>query len=433
MKRPLLIGSLSLLLMTTGVGEAFASTDELRREKQEVIERKNELNTERENVEQRLNEKERSLNDRVTELKALEEERAEVEEEMRVVEAEYVKIADERDRLNGRIMEEQEKYDERDAFMRERLRSIQKNEWQFDLFYYIMESGGLVDLIGRIDGVKTLYDADRDQLLRVAQQRERLVDLKREEQEKLDELSELQSILSTQRDYLAKQRERQEAIVEAIRKEKESLTDQQLSLALEIEQQVSRERSIEEQIQELARRQAPEAAGVIRRDGESSGSTAAGGSGSAPANVTLKCSDSFDEATFTNRLSRAGVLSNAGPTIIQLSNEYGIDPVLFAAILIQETGDGTSYAIREYNNPGGLMDPATNWSDLQRFGSLEAGLRSTAHTIDNLMNKGGLSTVERLGSAYAPIGAANDPTGLNRHWVPNVKQFMNELGGAACS
>ena len=31
-----------------------------------------------------------------------------------------------------------------------------------------------------------------------------------------------------------------------------------------------------------------------------------------------------------------------------------------------------------------------------------------------------------LGSKYAPVGAANDPTGLNRNWVKNVRYHMGE-------
>lgn len=31
-----------------------------------------------------------------------------------------------------------------------------------------------------------------------------------------------------------------------------------------------------------------------------------------------------------------------------------------------------------------------------------------------------------LGSKYAPIGADNDPTGLNAHWVGNVSRFYRE-------
>jgi hypothetical protein len=32
--------------------------------------------------------------------------------------------------------------------------------------------------------------------------------------------------------------------------------------------------------------------------------------------------------------------------------------------------------------------------------------------------------IEFLGSRYCPIGAKNDPTGLNKNWVRNVKYFL---------
>jgi len=31
-----------------------------------------------------------------------------------------------------------------------------------------------------------------------------------------------------------------------------------------------------------------------------------------------------------------------------------------------------------------------------------------------------------LGNRYCPVGADNDPTGLNRHWVKNVTKFYNQ-------
>ena len=100
-----------------------------------------------------------------------------------------------------------------------------------------------------------------------------------------------------------------------------------------------------------------------------------------------------------------------------------------AAITFHETGFGKSNAIINYNNPGGIMNPATNWSKLIRFNSLEDGLRMTAKTINKLVYKGGHSTIRSLGSVYAPVGAANDPTGLNNHWGNNVTKIVNDLGG----
>ena len=34
--------------------------------------------------------------------------------------------------------------------------------------------------------------------------------------------------------------------------------------------------------------------------------------------------------------------------------------------------------------------------------------------------------IEFLGSRYCPIGASNDPKGLNKNWVKNVKYFINK-------
>ena len=34
--------------------------------------------------------------------------------------------------------------------------------------------------------------------------------------------------------------------------------------------------------------------------------------------------------------------------------------------------------------------------------------------------------VSFLGSRYCPVGAANDPQGLNKNWIKNVKYFLNK-------
>lgn len=32
--------------------------------------------------------------------------------------------------------------------------------------------------------------------------------------------------------------------------------------------------------------------------------------------------------------------------------------------------------------------------------------------------------IDYLGSRYCPVGASNDPTGLNKNWIPNVRRFL---------
>ena len=37
--------------------------------------------------------------------------------------------------------------------------------------------------------------------------------------------------------------------------------------------------------------------------------------------------------------------------------------------------------------------------------------------------------LEFLASRYCPVGADNDPRGLNKHWLKNVKYFLNKNKG----
>ena len=39
----------------------------------------------------------------------------------------------------------------------------------------------------------------------------------------------------------------------------------------------------------------------------------------------------------------------------------------------------------------------------------------------------GKGFVEYLGNRYCPVGAENDPNGLNRHWIRNVRHFLKKL------
>ncbi|WP_088051879.1 peptidoglycan DD-metalloendopeptidase family protein [Virgibacillus dakarensis] len=124
---------------------------------------------------------------------------------------------------------------------------------------------------------------------------------------------------------------------------------------------------------------------------------------------------------------RSGALKGHGDDIIQLSEEKGIDPILFASIALHETAWGESNAIQQKNNPGGLMNP--DGSGLYSFPTLEEGLESMSQTLYNRIIVDGLVTIEQLGSVYAPVGAENDPNNLNENWVPITKDIAKKLGG----
>jgi murein DD-endopeptidase MepM/ murein hydrolase activator NlpD len=108
-----------------------------------------------------------------------------------------------------------------------------------------------------------------------------------------------------------------------------------------------------------------------------------------------------------------------------------IDVILLVAIAQHETGYGASKAVREKNNPGGIMDPSTNMQSVRHFPTLAEGIDYMARNLyKNYISKG-LTTIQQIGQKYAPVGASNDPNNLNRFWIPTVTKIANEMGGVS--
>lgn len=121
--------------------------------------------------------------------------------------------------------------------------------------------------------------------------------------------------------------------------------------------------------------------------------------------------------------SLEGKLSGTAMHFINAGKQYDIDPSLLAAIAIHETGNGSSKAVHEKLNVAGMMGK----DGLRSYSSLEESIFDMARNLrENYLNKG-KSTIAAIGAKYAPIGASNDPTGLNNHWVNGVSKFYNNL------
>lgn len=122
-----------------------------------------------------------------------------------------------------------------------------------------------------------------------------------------------------------------------------------------------------------------------------------------------------------------GALAGKGEIIVGTAQKYGLDPALLAAIMALETGWGTSSAVNNQNNPGGLMDPSSNWMCLQSFSSIEAGIDAMAKNLKTGYIDQGLTSISQIGNKYCPVGAANDPNGTNSGWIPSVTSIYNQL------
>ena len=134
------------------------------------------------------------------------------------------------------------------------------------------------------------------------------------------------------------------------------------------------------------------------------------------------------ETILNNHLK--GKLAGKGDSFARYGREYRVDPALLAAIAIHETGNGTSKAINNLNNAGGIMqNPARGI--LRQFISVNASIEYMAWLLRNsYMDARNLHTIEQIGNRYCPVGADYDKkTNLNQHWIPAVTRIYREIVG----
>lgn len=96
---------------------------------------------------------------------------------------------------------------------------------------------------------------------------------------------------------------------------------------------------------------------------------------------------------------------------------------LLVAISAHETGYWTSKAFTNNNNFGGLMNPTTD--TLQNYETFENGLNAFVNCLTKYYFNKGLNTIEEIGAKYCPVGAKNDPNGLNKNWVNGVSSIYS--------
>ncbi|MCU5583201.1 peptidoglycan DD-metalloendopeptidase family protein [Bacillus toyonensis] len=124
------------------------------------------------------------------------------------------------------------------------------------------------------------------------------------------------------------------------------------------------------------------------------------------------------------------VFTGKAQAFLNAGTQNQIDPVLLAAIARLETGNGTSNAVKNYNNPGGLMDPSSSqMKGFMKFATLDEGINAMARNLYKNYIGMGITTIEAIGAKYAPPGAANDPHGTNGLWPVLVKKFVSQMGG----
>lgn len=110
-------------------------------------------------------------------------------------------------------------------------------------------------------------------------------------------------------------------------------------------------------------------------------------------------------------------LAGKGNLIASYCLSKGVDPYLATAIMIHETGRGTSTMARQCNNVAGQKGSPSCMGSYKGYATIDDGIRGA---IDNLYNNyyaRGLNTPETIGPKYAESGT----------WVSMINGYINSI------
>jgi hypothetical protein len=137
----------------------------------------------------------------------------------------------------------------------------------------------------------------------------------------------------------------------------------------------------------------------------------------------MTCIAPTDAAGIDAMLARAGSpLAGEGATFVAEAGAAGIDPRALVAIAAHETMLETYGPSQAIHNPFGL---GPGWA----FASDADAIARAAQTLGAYYLPAGRTTIPTIGARWAPLGAANDPAGLNGSWTTGVGTYYAALGG----
>ena len=120
-----------------------------------------------------------------------------------------------------------------------------------------------------------------------------------------------------------------------------------------------------------------------------------------------------------------GVLKGKGKTLLKLQEKYGINAAFLAALVNHESANGKSNAAQNKNNVAGIMSAESNFTELRTFKNVDECLEYLAKLLSESYVSQGLVTISQIHSKYCPIGAQNDPNGLNANWGSSINALTN--------
>ena len=151
--------------------------------------------------------------------------------------------------------------------------------------------------------------------------------------------------------------------------------------------------------------------------------------GETPTTSTIKTYDEPVVVSIEDKLNERlqGALKNHGDSFVRYGETYDVDPFLLAAISVHETGNGSSKAAKQLKNAGGIMANA-NKGILKSFISINSSIEYMAWLLrGSYLDGRNIHSIKDIGNVYCPVGANNDPTGLNNYWIGGVTNVYKNL------
>jgi hypothetical protein len=115
-------------------------------------------------------------------------------------------------------------------------------------------------------------------------------------------------------------------------------------------------------------------------------------------------------------------LVGLGSVFVAEGERNGIDPRALVAIAMHESVLGTA-------GSGAGIHNAFGWGPAIPFTSWQQNIATVARGLRQGYLARGRDTLVEIQPVWAPVGAANDPTGLNTAWTGAVGRYYEDLGG----
>ncbi len=115
-------------------------------------------------------------------------------------------------------------------------------------------------------------------------------------------------------------------------------------------------------------------------------------------------------------------LIGMGDVFVREGEANGIDPRALVSIARAESSLGSDPGARARNN-------AFGWGPNQTFAGWQDNIATVARGLKAGYLDEGRVTLAQIQAKYCPVGAANDPTGLNSNWLRNTTAIYGEMGG----